>query len=1017
MQLSEKMLKNPPKEYRAVPFWSWNGKLEEQELAWQIQQMENQGLGGFFMHARGGLETSYMSKEWMKCIQTSLERAEAYDMEAWLYDEEGWPSGFAGGSVTSLGEYYHMRWIEQEELFFEEIDETKNILGIYNRDGIYLGTSKADIEGTGEQSVFYVIYEMINPYYVDVLNPKVIEKFIEVTHEIYRKEFGDEIGRRIPGFFTDEPQFAKLKIPYSICLPEEFEKEHGYALTETFTALFRKCNGYQKYRYDFWKTISRMYTNGFCKTIFNWCEKNNCKLTGHVMREDSLLLQMQATAGVMPSYQYMHMPGIDWLRRRISSPLTPKQAGSVAAQLGKKFVLSEMYAMVGWDCTLEELKWIAQWQYVNGVNRMCQHLESYTIKGIRKRDFPPSLFYQQSFWEEYKKFNDYFARLGMILTQGTVETDVLLIHPMRSGWILYDGCESGEIVKWGQRFEKLSQTLADMHVDHHYGDETIMQDHGSVDGDAVKIGKCSYKVIILPDMLTIGKNTLDLLLKYGKNGGVLISAGKLPQYVEGEENSLELEELAKYVTYCTHEEIKRTVTEIQEFPVFVTENGKEISDIHYQLRKDGENRYLYLVNLSQERRARIKITFRGKWNVKFYDPLDNMLQNTEVIYENTPCMSSVEADIHEAESLVLFIEKAIPEQENVNGIQKNTENKDWVTLGLGGRWDIQSSDWNSLTLDYCEYRIGNGMWKEKINTIQLMDILLEEKKSVHVSLKFKFEMKIEPQVCQTLYLVTEITDKLLAKINGKETEIPETGWWKDKQFRKYDIRSFLQKGWNEIILEIDFRQKQKVYDILFGENVLETERNKLTFDTEIENIYLVGDFGVYSEEKIQYSWRKEIICDGDFVIDRMPEKLYGDDFTTQGFYFFAGKLRIKQNLFIHGYDDSEGVQIIDCKRKRYRLWFEKINAMYGRIYINGKCVKDIMWQPYECDVTEYIHEGHNEVEIELYASNRNLLGPHHHIDGELYAVWPADFSDTPPPFKADNRKVWSDKYHFVKFGL
>ena len=61
--------------------------------------------------------------------------------------------------------------------------------------------------------------------------------------------------------------------------------------------------------------------------------------------------------------------------------------------------------------------------------------------------------------------------------------------------------------------------------------------------------------------------------------------------------------------------------------------------------------------------------------------------------------------------------------------------------------------------------------------------------------------------------------------------------------------------------------------------------------------------------------------------------------------------------------------------------------------------------------------GENEIVFELYASNRNLLGPHHHMDGELYAVWPADFTSDPSPFKNDSRNVWSDAYHFVKFGL
>ena len=88
--------------------------------------------------------------------------------------------------------------------------------------------------------------------------------------------------------------------------------------------------------------------------------------------------------------------------------------------------------------------------------------------------------------------------------------------------------------------------------------------------------------------------------------------------------------------------------------------------------------------------------------------------------------------------------------------------------------------------------------------------------------------------------------------------------------------------------------------------------------------------------------------------------------------------------------------------------------MTAILYINGKLVKHFMWAPFECDVTDYLKDGVNEFMWELFASNRNLLGPHHHIDGELYAVWPASFTDTPTVFLADDRNVWSDLYHFCK---
>lgn len=119
----------------------------------------------------------------------------------------------------------------------------------------------------------------------------------------------------------------------------------------------------------------------------------------------------------------------------ISSPIVPKQVGSAAAQLGKKHVLTESFALTGWDVTFEELKWIAEWQFVNGVNLICQHLQGYSIRGFRKRDYPPSLFIQQNWWEKYSRFNDYISRLGVLLTSGIEDVDVLVIHPIRSAWV------------------------------------------------------------------------------------------------------------------------------------------------------------------------------------------------------------------------------------------------------------------------------------------------------------------------------------------------------------------------------------------------------------------------------------------------------------------------------------------------------------------------------------------------------------------------------------------------------
>ena len=84
-------------EYRSIPFWSWNDELETEELKEQIRWMKEQGFGGYFMHARAGLTTEYLGDKWFECVDACIEQGDALNMESWAYDENGWPSGFAGG--------------------------------------------------------------------------------------------------------------------------------------------------------------------------------------------------------------------------------------------------------------------------------------------------------------------------------------------------------------------------------------------------------------------------------------------------------------------------------------------------------------------------------------------------------------------------------------------------------------------------------------------------------------------------------------------------------------------------------------------------------------------------------------------------------------------------------------------------------------------------------------------------------------------------------------------------------
>ena len=101
--------KNIDKKYRPIPFWSWNDRLDVTETRRQVALMDEAGIGGFFMHARGGLLTEYMGEEWFLNVEAAIDEAHRRGMHPWAYDENGWPSGFGDGKVTDLGVEYRQK--------------------------------------------------------------------------------------------------------------------------------------------------------------------------------------------------------------------------------------------------------------------------------------------------------------------------------------------------------------------------------------------------------------------------------------------------------------------------------------------------------------------------------------------------------------------------------------------------------------------------------------------------------------------------------------------------------------------------------------------------------------------------------------------------------------------------------------------------------------------------------------------------------------------------------------------
>lgn len=1008
--------KNPGTDYRPIPFWSWNESLRPEILREQIRQMADKGMGGYFMHARGGLTVEYLGEEWFDCIAASIDEGRKCGLDAWVYDDEGWPSGFAGGIVPKMSESYQAKFLNYTEYDKTEEADLENVYQVYVLGGSdpYRRIAPESIsDGSfvlGEGERLAVVSRIIQRTYIDVMNKKAVEAFLQVTHEEYYKRFGKEFGKAMKGFFTDEPRFTCNRfgdMPWSEGLCEEYEKRYGESLKDTLLSLWQPCGKYEKVRYQFWKMVNDLFVHSYMETLYSWCEEHDCMLTGHIMMEESIFGQMTGTGGVMPCYEYEHIPGIDWLRRRIESPVIGKQVGSVACQLGRKRVITESFALSGWDISFEQMKWILEWQYVNGVNLLCQHLAAYSLKGSRKRDYPPSFFHQQSWWKEFKYFTDYVGRLGVALAEGNQLADVLVIHPMRSGYVCYDGGRPQSMRDLDTCFREVSELLSGEHLSYHYGDETIMEKYGRVEGRKLVVGEISYRTVILPHMYALDESTLKLLISFAEGGGTILYTGAFPSYTNGAQELLD--QMKQYARKTELGDLRTTLASSALISTGISENGREIGSIGQQLRQTEEGLMLFLVNHSEKESHQALVTAYGiRGSVWLLSAEDG--ERVQIPAKSGEDTSFTLPFLPMQSYLVLIRPEEAPEQ-------IRSEETETVRVKPAGAWSIEEMGRNSLTLDICRYRIDGGELEGSLPVIKLMKLLLDRQKDSSVELEYEFTIHMDRDRNKEFLLAMEDADKYRLSVNGVSVPCEITGWWKDRSFQTIDIRPYIKEGKNTLRLEGVFHQDPYVYEVLYGKGMYETEKNKLTYNMEMESVYLIGDFGVVSRSAYTEGKRNSLFTEGPFEIVDRPEGFAHPEFVKQGLPFFAEELKVSQSILVQR---KEG--------KRVLLEYGRLHAPAAEVFVNGSKVKTAVWAPYEADITEFCEEGENTLAIRFLPSNRNFLGPHHHTSGESYRVGPMSFSGKwswverrteadATDFEDKTRDYWRDGYSFVRLGL
>ena len=1052
-----KQFENPGVEWRGKPFWSWNGKLEKDELLRQIDVIKQMGFGGFFMHSRTGLDTEYLGDEWFELTNACADYAETLGLEAWLYDEDRWPSGTAGGMVTANPEFslHYMRCTIVKPDDFDWNNPVK-LEGV--RDGKLAAVFAADADGMNFTNAVRITPETPrNSYadktlyvfnterqndssfyngntYVDTMNRDATDYYIQLTHEQYKKRLGNRLGRTVKGIFTDEPHRGPLMsefsayvpephwiIPWTAKLPEEFQKRFGYDVMENLPELFLKKNGEKvsPVKWAYMELTQSLFLENYMKPLYDWCDDNNFIFTGHLLHEDSLSCQAIMQGSLMRSYEYMHCPGVDHLTEGNRNYWIVKQLQSAARQLGQKFLLDELYGCTGWQMTFENYKAVGDWQALFGINLRCPHLSWYNMLGESKRDYPSSIFYQSAWWEDWKQLETYYARLGLLLTQGQPVCNVLVINPAESlwcqfypGWCSHLSAVDPDIVKLEKAYQDIFHWLAGSQIDFDYGDEDMLARLGSVNEDNwwVEVGNMKYKQIVVPPMITIRGTTMDLLEKFAQQEyGQIIFVGDVPKYVDGKPSDRPaklIETIEDENTMQVPMEQEALISQLQDNPfinVLDSKTLKPITSIYSQARwfnwfRGHEEVCCVVMNMDlQKSQENVEMNFTHYNDVQEWDALTGKryavdVQKVEKVIKDgdTPYPVYKTTFSLPPAGEKVFVFKVKSEENKPSDLPKRTTFTAGSSLKIDGPFDYHLSEPNVCVLDYAEAtaRKADGNEQKAIARTEVLKVDQQARdffglphrggemlqpwyqKKAGMSAQFvgtvklRYDFTIDTMPQGKVELAIEEPDTCKVWVNGQELDTQgRPPWWVDNAFLTFDVSvSMLVQGENRIEIE-------KPYDSA----------------SNLEALYLLGQFGV------------EALPGGKAKIVSLPKQLAVGDICTQGLPFYGGK--IVYDVPLPGGLPAD---------KEAMLQLPEFFAAVVNVWSDGCERRMIGWQPFETRITNDVARN-KSLSLELVLNRRNTFGPLHQV--------PKRSSGYGPPNWITGGRGWSDDYQLYPTGL
>ncbi len=443
---------------RIFPFFWVTGKKADFKA--EIAAVAKCGIKSICVESR--IHPDFCGDGWWEDFDEILRYAEEYDMTVWILDDKSYPTGSCAGKVAlhpQLRQWHlvadHYDFISdgftvQLQLSFDEEDVLLGAFAIPYSGGALRFDRVFEI--TDKRQGNWLIcdlpkgeYRYVRIYqsrrgderetpFIDMLNPASVDLLIDEVYEKFYARYAHLFGKRIVGFFSDEPRVGSgyTQLPLVKNTPREhtlglvgaaypYSKEVIRLMKEKIPTLsvrdllgiWYETDNCALVRCAFMDAVTNEYARCFSSRIGAWCKDHGVYYAGHIIEDSNAHTATCRSVGhYFRSQKGQDLAGVDIVLHQMKAYSTDR--ATIAKTFGgrtnptfylhtlpalavsdawldshKRGSVCELFGAFGWGESMREMKWMLDVMLVSGIDHFIPHA---FCAELDNQDCPPHFY-------------------------------------------------------------------------------------------------------------------------------------------------------------------------------------------------------------------------------------------------------------------------------------------------------------------------------------------------------------------------------------------------------------------------------------------------------------------------------------------------------------------------------------------------------------------------------------------------------------------------------------------------